>query len=189
MQFLGGDVSGRTLGIVGAGRIGTATALMSQGFNMPVLYTSSSGRHNKVLEDRLNARLVSFDELLKQSDYISLHTPLKPETRHLFDSSAFKRMKNTAYIINTARGPIINEDDLVAALKAGEIAGAGLDVYENEPKQAQGLTELDNVVLLPHVGSGTAKARTDMATLAARNLIAMLKGHKPEACLNPELYD
>ncbi|MCJ2164468.1 MULTISPECIES: D-glycerate dehydrogenase [unclassified Pseudodesulfovibrio] len=188
MQFIGGDISGKTLGIVGAGRIGTATALMSRGFGMNVLYTSSSNRKNGVLESEMNAKLVSFDQLLTKSDFISIHTPLTPQTRHLFDASAFSRMKKTAYLVNTARGPIIKEDDLVAALRAGEIAGAGLDVFENEPAMAPGLAQLDNVVVLPHIGSATASSRTDMATLAARNLIAMLKGQKPETCLNPEIY-
>ncbi|MGE4424288.1 MAG: 2-hydroxyacid dehydrogenase [Pseudodesulfovibrio sp.] len=189
LQFIGGDVTGRTLGIVGAGRIGTAMARMSRGFDMPVLYTSSSGRKNEALDAELGARLVSFEELLEQSDFISLHTPLNPGTRHLFGAEAFKRMKKTAYIINTGRGPVIDEQALLAALKAGEIAGAGLDVYENEPALTPGLAELDNVVLLPHIGSGTESARTDMSVLAARNMLAMLKGDKPETCLNPEIYD
>lgn len=188
LQFIGGDIKGKTLGIVGAGRIGTEMALMSKGFNMKVLYTSASGRTNGVLEAELGARLVSFEELLRQSDFISLHTPLTPQTKHLFDASAFSLMKETAYLINTARGPVVKEDDLVKALKDGEIAGAGLDVYENEPKMASGLVGLDNVIVLPHIGSATVSARTGMATLAARNLIAMLKGEKPETCLNPELY-
>lgn len=189
LQFIGGDIKGKTLGIVGAGRIGTEMALMSRGFNMKVLYSSSSGRRNGVLDAELNADLVSFEELLQQSDYISVHAPLTPETKHLFDASAFSMMKPTAYIVNTARGPVIKEDDLVAALKSGQIAGAGLDVYENEPAMAAGLAELDNAVLLPHVGSATISSRTDMSTLAARNLIAMLNGDKPETCLNPELFD
>ncbi|WFS63231.1 D-glycerate dehydrogenase [Pseudodesulfovibrio thermohalotolerans] len=189
LQFIGGDVSGKTLGIVGAGRIGTAMARMSRGFNMPVLYTSSSNRRNEVLESELNARLVSFEELLEASDYISLHTPLNPGTKHLFGADAFVRMKPTACIINTGRGPVIDEQALLHALKTGEIAGAGLDVYENEPALTPGLAELENVVLLPHIGSGTASARADMAVLAARNLIAMLEGRKPETCLNPEIYD
>lgn len=189
LQFIGGDVRGKTLGIVGAGRIGTATALMSRGFDMEVLYTSSSGRRNEVLESELEARLVPFEELLEQSDFISIHCPLTPQTRHLFDAMAFERMKQTAYLINTARGPVIKEDDLVTALKHNVIAGAGLDVYENEPAMAQGLAGLDNVVVLPHIGSATISSRTDMATLAARNLLAMLRGERPETCLNPELYD
>lgn len=189
LQFIGGDIKGKTLGIVGAGRIGTEMALMGRGFNMRVLYTSSSGRSNGVLDSELGAELVSFDKMLEAADFISVHTPLTPQTKHMFDANAFARMKKTAYIVNTARGPVIKEDDLVTALSSGEIAGAGLDVYENEPAMAPGLAELDNVVVLPHIGSATHASRTDMATLAARNLIAMLKGQKPETCLNPELYD
>jgi len=188
LQFIGGDIKGKTLGIVGAGRIGTEVALMSRGFNMKVIYTSSSDRRNGVLESELHAKLVSFDTLLKDSDFISIHTPLTPKTRHMFDASAFSHMKRTSYIINTARGPIIKETDLVVALESGEIAGAGIDVYENEPLMAPGLAELDNAVILPHIGSATISSRTDMATLAARNLIAMLKSEKPETCLNAELF-
>ena len=188
LQFIGGDIKGKTLGIVGAGRIGTEVALMSRGFGMKVIYTSSSGRRNGVLDSELDAELVSFDQLLKRADFISIHTPLTPSTRHLFDASAFSMMKKSAYIVNTARGPVIKEDDLVHALKNGDIAGAGLDVFENEPSLAPGLAELDNAVVLPHIGSATISSRTDMATLAARNLIAMLRGEKPETCLNPEIY-
>ena len=182
LQYIGSDIVGKTLGIVGAGRIGTAMALMSQGFRMPVIYTSSTGRHNEVLEDELGARLVNFNDLLAQADYISIHTPLTPQTRYLFDDRAFDRMKPTAFLINTARGPVIKEIDLVTALRNKRIAGAGLDVYENEPHMADGLAELDNVVLLPHIGSATVSTRTNMATLAARNLLSMLAGNKPENC-------
>ena len=189
LQFLGHGVTGKTLGVVGAGRIGTAFALMSRGFNMEVLYTSSSGRRNAVLDQELHAELVPFETMLKKADFVSIHTPLTPKTRHLFDAAAFAKMKPTACLVNTARGPAIKEDDLVNALKSGEIAGAGLDVYENEPAMAPGLAKLDNAVLLPHVGSATTKTRTDMATLAARNLVAMLEGRRPETCLNPELFD
>lgn len=187
LQFLGADVCGKTLGIVGAGRIGTAMALMSRGFRMPVVYSSSSGRRNDVLENELNARLVLFEELLAQSDFISLHAPLTPQSRHLFNAGTFARMKNTAILINTGRGPLIKEDDLVAALREGEIGGAGLDVYEFEPRMAQGLAELPNTVLLPHVGSATTSTRANMAVMAARNLLAMLEGSRPETCLNPEV--
>lgn len=185
MQFLGADVCGKTLGIVGAGRIGTAMALMSRGFRMPVVYSSSSGRRNKVLDDELGARLVSFDELLEQSDYISLHAPLTPTSRHIFNARTFARMKPTSILINTGRGPLIKEDDLVQALTDGLIAGAGLDVYEFEPRMADGLADLPNTVLLPHVGSATQSTRANMALLAARNLLAMIQGDSPETCLNP----
>jgi glyoxylate reductase len=186
LQFIGADVSGRTLGIVGAGRIGTAMARMSAGFNMRVLYTSSSSR-NEELERDLGARRVDFDELLCESDFISIHTPLRPSTRHLFNADAFHRMKNTAILINTGRGPVIKEDDLVAALRSGEIGGAGLDVYEMEPRMAEGLKDCPNTVLLPHIGSATHSTRDNMALLAAENIEAMLAGTKPPTILNPEV--
>jgi len=190
LQFIGGDVTGKTLGIVGPGRIGTAMALMSKGFKMKVLYTGASpGEINPVMEKELGARRVDLDELLEGSDFISIHVPLEPETRHLFDSGAFKKMKKTAYLINTARGPVINEADLVQAIKDREIAGAALDVYELEPKMAEGLAALDNVVTAAHTGSATVSARKNMALLAARNLLAMLKGKRPPTCLNPEIYE
>lgn len=186
LQFIGADVSGRTLGIVGAGRIGTAMARMSSGFGMRVLYTSSSSR-NEELERDLGARRVDFDALLRESDFISIHTPLRPSTRHLFNADAFRRMKNTAILINTGRGPVIKEDDLVAALRSGEIGGAGLDVYETEPRMAEGLKDCPNTVLLPHIGSATHSTRDNMALLAAENIEAMLAGTKPPTILNPEV--
>ncbi len=186
MQFIGGDVTGKTLGIVGAGRIGTAMAMMSRGFNMRVLYTRASGP-NETLDRELVARHVVLDELLAESDFISLHVPLTDRTRHMFDARAFSRMKRRAVLVNTARGPIVKEDDLVAALQNGDIAAAGLDVYENEPAMAQGLADCANAVLLPHIGSGTRSSRDGMAELAAENLLAMLRGETPPTCLNPEV--
>ncbi len=189
LQFLGLGVTGKTLGIVGAGRIGTAVALMSKGFGMQVLYTNVSGRENQTLKTELGARLVSFGELAAESDFISIHTPLTPATRHLFRAETMALLKPTAILINTARGPVIKEDDLVAALSSRRIAGAGLDVYEFEPRMAEGLAELDNAVITPHIGSATTSSRTGMALLAARNLLAMLRGERPESCLNPEIYE
>ncbi len=190
LQFIGADVTGKTLGILGPGRIGTAMALMSKGFKMKVLYVdSSSDRRHVVLEKELGARKADFEQLLSKSDFISIHVPLEPETRHLFDASAFRKMKRTAYLINTARGPVINEADLLVALRKGEIAGAGLDVYEFEPEMAEGLAGLDNVVTTAHTGSATVTARTTMALLAARNLLAMLRDERPPSCLNPEIYE
>jgi glyoxylate reductase len=132
---------------------------------------------------------VDFQTLLAESDFISIHVPLRPDTRHLFNAHVFNKMKKTAYLINTARGPVINEADLVKALKEKQIAGAGLDVYEFEPRMAAGLADLENVVTAAHTGSATALARRDMAILAARNLLAMLAGEQPPTCLNPEIYD
>jgi glyoxylate reductase len=189
LQFLGLGVTGKTLGIVGAGRIGKAMALMSRGFKMRVLHTNASGREDPTLKAELGARLVSFEELLAEADFISIHTPLTPATRHLFRAETLARLKPTAILINTARGPVIKEDDLVAALRSGRIAGAGLDVYEFEPRMAEGLAELDNAVITPHIGSATTSSRTGMSLLAARNLLAMLRGERPESCLNPELYE
>ena len=154
---------------------------------MKVLYHRPGGV-NQILERELGARRASLDELLAEADFISIHTPLTPETRHLFDARAFRKMKNTAYIINTSRGPVIKESDLVEALAQGEIAGAGLDVYEFEPETVPGLTALDNVVLAAHTGSATTTARADMARLAAQNLLAMLAGQPAPNCLNPEVY-
>lgn len=185
MQFWGADVTGRTLGIAGAGRIGRAMARMSRGFDMSVVYWGR--RDCPELEQELGARRVDFDGLLREADFISIHTPLTPETRHLFDAAALARMKPTAILVNTARGPVIDEAALAQALRDRVIAGAGLDVYEFEPRMAEGLAALDNTVLLPHVGSATVAAREGMAELAARNLLAMLFGEQPPTCLNPEV--
>jgi glyoxylate reductase len=131
---------------------------------------------------------VSFEELLDSSDYISIHVPLRPETRHLFGRDEFRRMKSTAYLINTARGPIIHETELVSALKDGIIAGAGLDVYEFEPEMVRGLAGLDNVVCTAHTASATRSSRADMALKAACNLLNMIKGEPAPDCINKEVY-
>lgn len=186
LQFLGGDIVGKTLGIVGSGRIGTAMALKSKGFDMKVIYYSTS--QNQTLEKELGARRVDFDDLLKESDYISIHTPLKPETRHMFSLKQMKKMKPTAYLINTSRGPVIKEDDLLTALQKNIIAGAAIDVYEFEPEMTVGLEELDNIVITPHTGSATTGTRTNMALKAAENLIAMVRGERAPDCVNPEVY-
>jgi glyoxylate reductase len=162
-------------------------ALKSRGFDMPVVYTNE--RPNPILEEKLGARLVDLDTLVSEADFISIHVPLLPTTRHLFDRELLARMKPTAYLINTSRGPVVNEADLVAALRTGEIAGAGLDVFEFEPKMAAGLAERENVVVTPHVASATTESRNGMAELAARNVLAMLAGKRPETCLNPEIFD
>lgn len=187
LQFIGGDVAGKTLGIVGAGRIGTAMALKSRGFAMTVLYSDEIT--NSTLEEELGARRVPFSELLVESDFISIHVPLMAETQHLFNAEVFKKMKRTAYLINTSRGPVVNEAELVESLKNRVIAGAGLDVYEFEPEIAGGLADLDNVVITPHTASATVSARTNMALKAAQNLLAMLRGERPPDCVNPEIYD
>src|SRR3972149_400366 len=185
MFLLGMDVVGKTLGIIGAGRIGTAMAMRSRGWCMKVLYTTQSNR-NAVLEEMLGAKRVDLETLLKESDFISIHTPLSEKTRHLIGAKEISLMKKTAYLINTARGSVIDEAALVNALKNKQIAGAGLDVYEEEPKLKPGLAELDNVVLAPHLGSATVESRTKMAVMAAENIIAVLNGQKPKNCVNPE---
>ncbi len=178
MQFLGFDVTGKTLGIIGAGRIGTCFALKSTGFNMPVLYTSR--QTNQALESKLNAHRVSMDELLTESDFVSVHVALNDETTHLIDAAALNRMKSTAVLINTSRGPVVDERALVEALRTGIIGAAGLDVFEKEPALTPGLADLPNVVICPHIASATVTARTRMAVMAATNLIAVLKGEEPD---------
>jgi len=187
LQFIGGDITGKTLGIVGAGRIGTAMALKSKGFSMNVLYTDDYD--NAVLDATLGARRVDLETLLSESDFVSVHVPLMESTRHLFSTGLFARMKRTAYLINTSRGPVIDELALVEALKTGEIAGAGLDVYEYEPKMVDGLSSLSNIVITPHVASATVQTRNAMAELAARNILRMLAGERPETPINAGLFD
>ncbi|MEJ2638058.1 MAG: D-glycerate dehydrogenase [Desulfosarcinaceae bacterium] len=183
LHFLGSEVSGKTLGIVGMGRIGRAVARRAAGFNMPVVYHNRSPLSAEAAAD-VGGEAVSFETLLERADYVSLHVPLTPETRHLIDAAALGRMKPTAFLINTARGPVVDEAALVTALRSGKIQGAALDVYEAEPALAPGLAELDNAVLLPHMGSATWETRTRMTALAAENLLAGLAGERPPNCLN-----
>jgi glyoxylate reductase len=184
--FLGREVSGKTLGIVGFGRIGRAVARRAGGFNMQILYHSRN-RLTPTEEKEWSAEYAGLDALLAEADFVSLHVPLSEETRHLIGATELSRMKPTAYLINTARGPVVDEKALLAALQQGVIAGAGLDVYENEPALTPGLAEQANVVLLPHVGSATLETRTGMAAMAARNLIAGLGGQRPPNLVNPEI--
>ena len=159
--------------------------MRARGWYMKVLYTTQSNR-NVVLEEILGAKRVDLETLLKESDFISIHTPLSEKTKHLIGTKELSLMKKTAYLINTARGAVIDEEALVIALRNKQIAGAGLDVYEEEPKLKPGLAELDNVVLAPHLGSATIEARTKMSVIAAENIIAVLNGQKPNNCVNPE---
>lgn len=183
LHFLGQDVSGKTLGIVGFGRIGKAVARRAAGFDMKVIYYSRT-RLAVFEEEKLGVAFAPLDELLRTSDFVSLHVPLRPETHHLISAAELGMMKSSAYLINTARGPIVDEAALVEALRMGRIRAAGLDVYENEPRLTPGLSELENVVLLPHVGSATVETRTRMALMAADNLLAGLRGEHPPNCLN-----
>ncbi|MCX6666720.1 MAG: D-glycerate dehydrogenase [Euryarchaeota archaeon] len=186
MLMLGQDVSNKTLGIIGAGRIGTAFALKSKGFNMKVLYVDEI--QNIILERELGAKKVSFDDVLKKSDYISVHVPLIPSTHHLIGEKELQLMKKNAVLINTSRGPIIDEKALAKALKEKRIFGAGLDVYEQEPMIEKELLARDNVVLQPHSASATTETRTKMAIMAAENMIAGLSGKIPPNCINPEVF-
>lgn len=176
--FLGSDLSGKTLGVVGAGRIGRAVARRASGFGMGILYADP--RPVQPSDERaLAARRVSLEELLEESDIVTIHVPLSPGTRHLIAGPQLGRMKPGAYLVNTSRGPVVDEEALVKALEAGRIAGAGLDVYEEEPKVHRGLLGREDVVLLPHIGSATVETRERMAELAARNVAAVLRGEKP----------
>ena len=185
-QFLGHEISGKTLGIIGLGRIGQAVARRANGFAMPLIYYNRH-RLDADQEQSLGATYVSLEQLLAQADIVSLHVPLTPETHHLIGARELDRMKPGAYLINTARGAVVDEKALLAALQDKKIAGAGLDVYEDEPNLTPGLVDLDNVVLLPHVGSATVETRHRMATLAVDNLLAGLAGQKPPNCVNPEV--
>jgi glyoxylate reductase len=186
MLLLGSDVSGKTLGILGAGRIGSAMAARAHGFNMQILYHDTT--RNKKIESNYKAGYVSFDELLNLSDFVSLHVPLNKDTTHLINEKRLKQMKNTAFLINTSRGPVVDEQALVSALKNKEIAGAGLDVFENEPALAPGLAELPNTVLLPHIGSATVETRDKMALMAAKNIVNMAQNKIPPNILNKEIF-
>jgi glyoxylate reductase len=191
--LLGADVSpggsGRrkVLGIIGFGRIGAAVARRAVGFDMDVIAYDPHAR------DRIDAsgiaRAVELDELLAQSDFVSLHPLLTPDTRHLIDARALKRMKKTAYLINVSRGPVVDEQALVQALREHRIAGAALDVFEREPEMAAGLAACENVVLVPHIASASTDTRNRMATMAAANALAHLDGARAPNVVNPEVFD
>ncbi|MFN0135610.1 MAG: 2-hydroxyacid dehydrogenase [Phycisphaerae bacterium] len=177
LQYLGLELSGATLGIIGAGRIGSAVARRGAAFDMKIVYA-----HPRVvpeLDGPLGARRLGLDDLLRTSDVVSLHVPMRPENRHLLDARRLAMLKPTAVLVNTARGPVIDEAALVESLRARSIAAAGLDVFEREPALHPGLTDLDNAVLLPHLGSATHATREKMAAMAAGNIIACLAGGEP----------
>lgn len=184
-QLVGTDVWGKTLGIVGFGRIGRAMARRASGFQMKVIYTDAV-RAAAGVEKELRAEYRDMNALLSEADFISVHTPLLPETRGLFNAEKFERMKRTAFLINTSRGPVVNESDLVAALESRKIAGAALDVFEKEPAIHPGLRRA-NVVLGPHIASASLETRTKMACMAAENVVALLQGRRPANILNPEV--
>ena len=176
--MLGTGVTNRVLGVVGMGAIGIATARRAKACGMSVIYHSRSEIDSKIASE-LGAKKVSLDELLSGSDVVSIHCPSNESTHHLIGAPQFKKMKPTAFLVNTARGPIVDEQALVDALKAKEIAGAGLDVFEFEPKINEGLLDRDDVVLIPHLGSATTETRDAMAMLAASNAVAIASGKSP----------
>ena len=192
-SFMGADIGPggsnrrKVLGIVGFGKIGQAICRRSKGFRMKVLVYDPPLKD--LIERTRGVEYRELPDLLKESDFITLHSPLTEATRHLIGEKELNSMKPTAVLVNTSRGPVVDEEALVSALRQGKIAGAGLDVYENEPALAPGLKELDNVVLLPHIGSASEDTRSQMAVLAAKNAMIMLKGKRPPNPVNPQVFD
>ncbi len=183
--FLGMELAGAVFGVVGAGRIGTLAGLKAHALGMRVVYWSR--RRNYTLEGSTAARRLPLEDLLKTADVVSIHLPLTPETHHLIHRDRLLLMKPTAILINTGRGPVVDEQALIELLQQGRLRGAGLDVYEHEPEVPEALRKLDNVVLLPHIGSATHRTREGMAHLAVENLTRVLQGQPPVTPVNPEV--
>lgn len=183
-QLLGSDIWGKTLGVIGMGRIGQAVAMRARGFQMRLLYF---GRHriSSRMERTLKAEYVPLRKLLNYSDYVSLHVPFTPQTHHLIGPRELEWMKPTAYLINTSRGRVVDERSLVIALRKKQIAGAGLDVFEHEPKISPGLLKLKNTILLPHIASASSETRIRMGEIVFRSLLAVFEGHPPPNWVNP----
>jgi len=186
--MLGTGLQGKTLGIVGLGKIGQATARRARAFGMEIVYAGRR-RAAEDVEAELSARFLPLDELLTTADVVTLHCPLSADTRHLIDAAALARMQPSSHLVNTTRGPVVDEAALAEALRAGAIAGAGLDVFEREPEVHPDLLELENVVLIPHLGSATIETRTAMGVLAAENATLVLRGERPKTPVNPEVLD
>lgn len=186
-MLLGVEVYGKTLGLIGAGRIGQAVAKRAQGFDMRTLYHNRN-RLPLEVEEKYNMEYVDLDTLLQEADFVSLHCPLTPETKYLIDERELKMMKPTAVLINTARGPVVNEVALVKALEEGTIYGAGLDVFEDEPALKPGLTQLPNVVLTPHIASAGQETRVQMVEMVVNDVLAVLQGQRPRNLVNPKVY-
>ena len=185
-MMLGADVHGATLGLIGVGRIGRGVAHRAKGFNMRVLYYDPQPLPPDA-ERELGATRADLGRLLAESDFVSVHVPLTPETQHMLSTPQFGQMKRTAILINTSRGPVVDEAALVEALTAKKIAGAGLDVYEREPAVHPGLLTMPNVVLAPHIASATVRTRSEMSAMAARNMATAVRGGRPPNLLNPEV--
>ncbi len=186
MLLLGGDIHGKTLGIIGFGRIGRAMARRARGFDMRVLYQDAVAA-DPATERELRATRTDTATLLRESDFVTLHTPLLPETQHLINTQSLKTMKKTAYLVNASRGPVVDEAALAQALKEGWIAGAGIDVFEREPEVHPALMGLPNAVLAPHIASASSDTRLKMANLAVDNCLAVLEGKTPPTPVNPEV--
>ncbi|MBN1856452.1 MAG: D-glycerate dehydrogenase [Dehalococcoidia bacterium] len=184
--FMAADITGTTLGIVGLGRIGQAMAKRAAGFDMRVLYSDVSPAPTAI-EQRLGVTFVDMDTLLREADFVTLHVALNDATYHLIDETALSKMKSSAYLINASRGPVVDERALVNALRSRRIAGAALDVYENEPRLAEGLAELDNVILIPHLGANSRRTRERMAVITVENMTIALSGGVPPNLVNPEV--
>ncbi len=184
--FLGRNVYGKTLGVIGLGRIGTMVSRRAKGFTMKVLYNKRE--RDEQAEQELGIQFADLDTLLAESDFVTLHVPLTDETRHMIAEPQLSKMKQSAYLVNTARGGIVDEHALVAALKSGKIAGAGLDVHENEPEMNPELLLMENVILTPHIASATVEVREKMTEQAVDTIIKTLKGEKPENLVNPEVW-
>lgn len=184
----GTEMQGKTLGLYGFGRIAQATARRARGFSMRILYHARH-RVSAEIEKEFAAEFVDRETLLRRSDFLSMHVPLTPETRHAVGASELALMKPSAFLINAARGPVVDEEALVQALQSGRLAGAGLDVFEDEPRVHPALIAMDNVTLSPHVGSATAETRLRMALLASENLLAALRGERPPNLVNPEAWN
>ena len=185
-MFIGRDVHGKTLGIVGMGRIGSAMVRRARGFNMDVIYYDCV--RNPEIERELNLECRTLEDVLESSDFVSMHVPLTPETHHMIGEEQLRMMKPTAYLVNTSRGPVIDEEALYKALKEGWIAGAALDVHEKEPTDPDSpLLELDNIIVTPHIASASIETRTKMAVIAATNCAAMMRGEEPPNLVNPEV--
>ena len=185
--MIGGDVHDKTLGVIGLGRIGSAVARRGQGFNMRIVYYDIRRLHPAV-EQQHQLQFFPLRDLLQVSDFVTLNVPLTPETKHLIGAEELGLMKKTAYLINASRGPVVDEKALVEALRTGKIAGAGLDVFEAEPKVTPDLLQIENTLLLPHIGSATDETREAMALRAANNILAAIRGEIPPDILNPEIY-
>ncbi len=184
---LGVELTGKKLGIIGMGNIGRAVAKRALAFDMQVFYYNRTPLDKEVEKD-LNVQYLPFDELISSVDFLALNCSYNPSMRHMIGAKELDRMNPTSYLINAARGPLVDELALLAALEDNKIAGAALDVYEHEPKVTEGLKKLSNVILTPHIGNATVEARNAMAKIAANNIVAVLEGYRPNTCVNPEIY-